>query len=308
MTTAPRVTVAGEALVDLVIAPDGTVAAKLGGAPFNTARAAARLGAPVTFAGALSTDRFGSMLATQLEADAVTVASARTELPTTLAAAELDESGAASYRFYIEGTSAPALVSDTVDAIEPGILFTGGLGLLLQPMADTVLGIVGAADPSTFVVIDINCRPKVIDDRDAYLETVRRALARADLVKVSDDDLAYLDPGSPPIEAARRLLDDGPKVVLVTAGADGTSIVTSDGVIEVPVGKLAAPVVDTIGAGDTFGGALIAWWHGAGLGRDGMTHEYLVQAVRAAHAAAAVVVTRPGADPPHRTDLPDDWN
>jgi fructokinase len=303
----PRVTVAGESLIDLVIAPDGSVVAKLGGAPFNTARAAARLGAPVTFVGAMSTDRFGSMLAAQLDLDGVAVAAGRTDLPTTLAAAELDESGAASYRFYIEGTSAPALVPGDVGVVEPGILFTGGLGLVLQPMADTVLGLIENADASTLVVVDINCRPKIISDRDSYLVLVRRALARADLVKVSDDDLAYLDPGADSIDAARRLLHDGPRVVLVTAGAEGTSIVTSDGVIEVPVGQLAGPVVDTIGAGDTFGGGLVAWWHAAGLGRDGMTHEALVQAVRAAHAAAAVVVTRPGADPPNRTDLPDDW-
>jgi fructokinase len=302
------ISVAGEALIDLVIAPDGSVVAKLGGAPFNTARAASRLGAPVTFVGSISTDRFGSMLAAQLDTDGVAVASGPTDRPTTLAAAELDESGAASYRFYIEGTSAPALVPGDVGVAEPGILFTGGLGLVLQPMADTVLGMIEAADASTLVVVDINCRPKIISDRTAYLALVRRALARADLVKVSDDDLEYLDPGTDPIDAARTLLDDGPRVVLVTAGAAGTSIVTSDGVIEVPVGKLDAPVVDTIGAGDTFGGALVAWWHAAGLGRDGMTHEALVQAVRAAHAAAAVVVSRQGADPPHRSDLPADWD
>jgi len=308
MSRASRVTVVGEALVDLVIAPDGTVVAKLGGAPFNTARAAARLDAPVTFVGALSTDRFGSMLAAQLEADDVDAVSARTDLPTTLSAAELDESGAASYHFYIDGTSAPSLLLPDAGAIEPGILFTGGLALELQPMADSVLGIIDQVDPSTLVVVDINCRPRIIRDRDAYLATVRRALARADVVKVSDEDLEYIHPGTEPIDAARRLLDNGPKVVLVTAGGAGTSIVTTDGVVEVPVGKLAAPVVDTIGAGDTFGGGLVAWWHGAGLGRNGMTHDALVRAVRAAHAAAAVVVTRQGADPPHRADLPEDWN
>ncbi len=303
--------VVGEALIDLVITPDGDVTAALGGAPFNTARAAARLGADVEFGGTLSVDRFGSMLADQLVADGVAVSGPRTELPTTLAAAELDDGGAASYRFYIEGTSAPALCVDATatDAVTPvTVLFTGGLALVLQPMADTVLRMIDDADAATLVAVDINCRPKIITDGDAYLQTVRRALARADLVKVSDDDLAYLQPGVDPIDAARALLDDGPKVVLVTAGAAGTSIVTSDGVIEVPVGDLPGPVVDTIGAGDTFGGGLLAWWQAAGLSRDSMTHEGLVRAVRAAHAAAAVVVTRQGADPPHRADLPDDWN
>lgn len=308
--------VVGEALIDLVITPDGHVAAALGGAPFNTARAAARLGADVEFGGTLSVDRFGSMLAEQLVADGVSATAPRTDLPTTLAAAELDDNGTASYRFYIDGTSAPALVADTSttgsaeSAQHVAVFFTGGLGLVLQPMADIVVDMIEQVDASTLVVVDINCRPKIISDRDAYLALVRRALARTDLVKVSDDDLDYLDyldPGSGPIDAARRLLDDGPRVVLVTAGAEGTSIVTSDGVVEVPVGTLAGPVVDTIGAGDTFGGGLIAWWDAAGLGRE-MTHGALVQAVRAAHAAAAVVVTRQGADPPHRSDLPADWN
>lgn len=302
--------VVGEALIDLVIKPDGEVASALGGAPFNTARAAARLGADVEFGGTLSVDRFGSMLANQLAADGVVVTAPRTDLPTTLAAAELDDDGAASYRFYIDGTSAPVLAADAPDANSENpatVFFTGGLALVLQPMAETVLGMIENADADALVVVDLNCRPKVIGDRDAYVETVRRALARADMVKVSDDDLEYLDPGADPIDAARALLDAGPKVILLTAGAAGTSIVTSDGVVEVPVGELAGPLVDTIGAGDTFGGGFLAWWHAAGLGRSGITHEALVQAVRAAQAAAAVVVTRQGADPPHRSDLPADW-
>ncbi len=303
--------VVGEALIDLVIKPGGEVASALGGAPFNTARAAARLGADVEFGGTLSVDRFGSMLADQLAADGVVVTAPRTDLPTTLAAAELDDDGAASYRFYIEGTSAPVLAADataTDSGVPVTVFFTGGLALVLQPMAETVLGMIEDTDADALVVVDLNCRPKVIGDRDAYVATVRRALARADLVKVSDDDLEYLDPGADPIDAARTLLDAGPKVILLTAGAAGTSIVTSDGVIEVPVGKLAAPLVDTIGAGDTFGGGFLAWWHESGLGRNGITHEALVQAVRAAQAAAAVVVTRQGADPPHRSDLPADWS
>ena len=110
--------VAGEALVDLVIEVDGRVTAAIGGAPYNTARACGRLGADVAFLGAISVDRFGTMMATQLADDGVsTDLVARIEQPTTLAAAELDDGGAASYRFYIEGTSAPALAS--VDATLP---------------------------------------------------------------------------------------------------------------------------------------------------------------------------------------------
>ena len=305
--TESRITVAGEALVDLVIQPDGDVTATLGGAPFNTARAAARLGAPVRFVGALSTDRFGSLLAAQLEADGVRVASARTDLPTTLAAAELDDAGAASYRFYIDGTSAPALEPGDTVSIGSGIFFTGGLGLVLQPMADTVLAMVKAVGDSTTVVFDINCRPKVVGDRAAYLDRVNQLLKRADIVKVSDDDLAYLSPGMGVLDAAHQLRAASGAAVLVTAGASTTSIVTGDSVIEVPVAPLDSPVVDSIGAGDTFGGALVAWWMASGRGRPDVDAEGLQQAVLAAHEAAAVVVTRRGADPPRRAELPDDW-
>ena len=305
--TESRITVAGEALVDLVIQPNGDVTATLGGAPFNTARAAARLGAPVRFVGALSTDRFGSLLAAQLEADGVHVASARTDLPTTLAAAELDDAGAASYRFYIDGTSAPALEPGDTVSIGSGIFFTGGLGLVLQPMADTVLAMVKAVGDSTTVVFDINCRPKVVGDRAAYLNRVNQLLKRADIVKVSDDDLAYLSPGISVLDAAHQLRAASGAAVLVTAGASTTSIVTGDSVIEVPVAPLDSPVVDSIGAGDTFGGALVAWWMASGRGRPDVDAEGLQQAVLAAHEAAAVVVTRRGANPPRRAELPDDW-
>lgn len=316
------ISVVGEALVDLVIEPDGQVEAALGGAPFNAARAAARLGADVQFGGALSRDRFGQMLADQLSEDGVDVAGPRTDEPTTLAAAELDASGAAEYRFYFDGTSAPCLHPTdlapvgTAPSGGPGelrddhhdVFFTGGLGLVLQPMADTIVQIVADLPATTMVVFDINCRPKIIENRDEYRGRVDEVAARSDIVKVSDDDLAYLLPEVGPIDAARRLLDVGARSVLVTAGSSTTSIVTAAGVVEVPVPALQSPVVDTIGAGDTFGGGLVAWWASAGLGRDDVAPEPLTHAVEAAHAAAAVVVTRRGADPPLRSELDDDWN
>ena len=130
--------VVGEALVDLVIDPTGKVVAALGGAPFNTARACGRLGAEVAFLGVISVDRFGSMLQAELESAGVSTASApRCELPTTLAAAELDEHGSATYRFYFEGTSAPSLTARSLveGACRAPLLFTGGLALVLEPMA-----------------------------------------------------------------------------------------------------------------------------------------------------------------------------
>jgi len=304
--TALVITVVGEALIDLVIDPAGTVTAALGGAPFNTARACGRLGADVGFVGALSNDRFGTMLRAQLEDDGVDVSDAPVvDAPTTLAAAELDAHGAASYRFYIDGTSAPALMATpTVD--DGGVVFTGGLGLVLEPMATTVETLVSGLPPSTILVVDVNCRPLVVPDRQTYVDRARRVVGAADLVKVSDDDLAYLSPGVDPVDAAHRLLELGPSAVLVTGGGAGVHVVTTDGERHVAVEPVV--VVDTIGAGDTFGGALMAWLTANEVAVSDLGDlDVLVRAVRAANVAAGGACTRRGADPPRLADLPEGW-
>ena len=307
------IVVAGEALVDLVIDPAGTVTAALGGAPFNTACAAARLGADVEFVGTLSEDRFGSLLQNRLAGDGAGTGHApRSERPTTLAAAELDSSGAAEYRFYIEGTSAPHLTASDVESLPIApVLFTGGLGLVLEPMAESIAGLVAGLPDATAVFVDVNCRPKVIRDREVYVERIERVLARSDVVKVSDEDLAYLRPGLDVGSAAECVLALGPAAVVVTHGATATVVVTAHGTREIPVRPLTAPLVDTIGAGDTFGAGLVtAWLTGGGERgdlRDPSAPDRLARSVAAAHAAVAVVVTRRGADPPWRHELADDW-
>ena len=191
------------------------------------------------------------------------------------------------------------------------MLFTGGLGLVLEPMAQTLLDVVERLPESTTVVVDPNCRPQVIADRDRYGRHLERVLARADIIKVSDEDLDYLMPGVDPDSASARLLDSGSAAVVVTGGAGATRLVTPDGSREIPVTALHAPVVDTIGAGDTFGAALIVAWVRRGGQRaqlrQGGALDELTIPIEAAHEAAAVVVTRRGADPPWRHDLPDTW-
>lgn len=288
--------VAGEALVDLLVAPDGSVRASLGGAPFNTARALGRLGADVRFVGALSDDRFGRLLRDQLVADGVDVGQAASVArPTTLAAAELDEAGAASYRFYVDGTSAPALTDLDVTG---GVWFTGGLGLVLEPMASTIERALLDARHDALMV-DVNCRPLVVPDRDRYVERVERVVERATVVKVSDDDLAYLAPGVEPATAARGMLAHGPEVVLLTAGAAGVRVITTEGERHVPAA--AANIVDTVGAGDTFGAGFLARWVAGGRPTGDLD---LLEAAAAFGArVAAIVVSRPGADPPWSHEL-----
>ncbi|CAN5554333.1 carbohydrate kinase [soil metagenome] len=311
------IVVAGEALMDLVVSPSGDMTAEVGGAPLNVARACARLGGSVALAAGVSTDDFGRRIAETLAADAVGLTLLpRTALPSTLAVAHLDEGGAASYCFYHQGTSAPAM--DPVDVPEPLDAFiTGGLALVFEPMAtsiattlESVVARPGARDSGPLVMIDVNCRPGVIPDRGAYVDRVRAMLVHADVVKVSDEDLAYLDGragGSAGSRAAvEQLVAAGVPLVLVTSGGSATLVVTATGTATVPVEHV--PVVDTIGAGDCFTAAFVTWWLASGYGRAALGHaDRVAPAVHAAHVAAAVVVGRRGADPARTRDLPPDW-
>ena len=302
------IVVAGEALIDLILHPDGRLTAIPGGGPFNTARTIARLDVDVAFLGRLSTDRFGAALTEALAHDGVDLRWAiTTEAPTSLAVAELDERGAASYRFHLAETSAPGLtLEDTLAALRlaPKALHVGTLGLAVDPMASALAAGVLRADPATLVMLDPNCRPRVIPDRDVYLARLRRVLARADVVKVSADDLAYLAPDTTPTEAARSLLADGVRVVLLTDGPRAVAVLTAAFAFESPVPDAA--VVDTVGSGDAFGGAFLARWVERDLGRTQLgDEEALREAVSRAIEVATITCQRPGADPPRRAEV--DW-
>jgi fructokinase len=300
------ITVVGEALVDLVVAADTTIVATPGGAPFNVARACARLGAPVSLVAAISTDRFGNRLLADLSADGVhTEQVQRTDRATTLAVAELDAVGTAAYRFYLEGTSAVALAATPLPATTRAVV-AGGLGLAVEPMASAVERMVLDTADDVLVLLDLNGRPGAVRDRDEYLARLGRVLARADVVKASIEDLGYTDPANAPAHVAARLIAGRTRAVLVTAGADATTVLTAAETRAVPV--IASRVVDTIGAGDGFTAGFVTWWTASGRPLDDLAHfDAVVPAVDAAHQVAAAVVARTGADPPHRDDLPPDW-
>ena len=132
-------------------------------------------------------------------------------------------------------------------------------------MASVIEQLIGRWSPSSVVMIDVNCRPLLIDDRDAYVRRVRSMLASAAVVKVSTDDLAYLAPDTDAVDAARELLDAGAMAVLLTDGSGDVRVLTATEERSVPVPQV--DVVDTIGAGDTFGGAALAWWAANGCTR-----------------------------------------
>lgn len=300
------IVVAGEALYDLVLSEGGTLAAHPGGGPYNTARTIARLGRPVAFLGRISTDRLGSRLRRSLEADGVlTSAIVATDDPTTLALAEMDGGGVASYSFYTAGTAAGGLSSaEAVSALPPRVvaLHLGTLGLVLEPTATALEAVLEAVDERAVVMLDPNVRPQLVPDAASYHRRLARLLVRVDVVKVSDKDLEWLYPGADLIEAAGRLLAVGPRVALVTRGASGASVVTAGGSTFVPA--VPVEVVDTIGAGDAFGGGFLAWWHESGLGRAELGERKAVLAgTRFACEVAARTCERAGAAPPLRNEL-----
>jgi fructokinase len=300
MTGAP-ILVGGEALYDLVARADGSLEGHPGGGPFNTARTIGRLRQPVAYLGRLSTDRLGATHERMLSEDGVDLSPAqRTHEPSTLALASLDESGAASYSFYAAGTAAPGLTPAAALAalpLEVAALHVGTLGLVLEPLAAALEAVVARLAGRTMVVVDPNCRPWVIDAPDVYRARLEHIFEMSDLVKVSEEDLAWLDPGQPACDAARALLAYGPKVVLLTRGPAGSTIVTANGHADVPA--VVVDVVDTIGAGDAFSGGFLAWWSSHGLGRDDLARDGLVvEAARFAAVVAARTVARAGASPP----------
>ena len=300
------VVVSGEALVDLVLAADGSLSGHPGGGPYNVARTVGRLEQPVVYLGRISSDGFGSRLRRELEVDGVGMESVvATDAPTTLALAELDGAGVARYRFYAAGTSAPGLTPEAAAAALPariGIFYVGTLGLVLEPMAATLEGLVARLDDEVMVALDPNCRPTTIDDPAAYRGRLTRLLGRTDLLKVSEEDLAWLEPDAAPLDAARGLLAGDRSVALVTLGARGALVVTAADVREVR--SPPVEVVDTIGAGDAFMGSFLAHWRGRGLGRADLARlDDVAGAAAFACRIAALTCARAGADPPRLGEL-----
>jgi fructokinase len=300
--------VAGEALIDLV--PEspaaGALAAHPGGGPFNAARTIGRLERPVAYLGRLSRDRFGQRMEALLAEDGVRLdAIVHTDEPTTLALADLDEHGVARYRFYTEGTAAAGLTAEAALAARPEdvqIVHAGTLGLVLEPVAAALEALIERLSPHAMILIDPNIRPDVIADPEAYRARLARVLAMSHVLKVSEEDLDWLAPGRRSVDAVRELLEGGPAVGLLTRGASGALVIGRTAEVAVP--SPPTNVVDTIGAGDAFGGGFVAWWHARGLGRDELGHmDCAAAATEFACLVAARTCARPGASPPLLSEL-----
>jgi fructokinase len=305
------IVVCGEALIDLVPTSSSQQRGTPGGGPFTTARALARLGIPTQFLGRLSTDAFGQQLRDLLVADGgdLSLTSFGPE-PTTLAMADVDRDGHAAYRFVIDGTSAPNLTPQMVPtsfAPDVNALHVGTLGLVFEPVATTLAGVVEREHGKLLVMVDPNIRPSAgeggVGAGSGYRARLDRVIAQSTIVKASDADVTWLYPDLDLPSAARVLLASGPRLVVVTLGAEGALAVQSEG--EVQVAAPAVKVVDTIGAGDAFGAALLAWLRDhLRLSPDlRLERVELQDALEFACLVASITCTRAGADPPRRADL-----
>ncbi|WP_116598029.1 carbohydrate kinase family protein [Primorskyibacter marinus] len=296
----------GEALIDMLprttTGGEGAFAPHAGGAVFNTAIALGRLGTPTGYFGGLSHDLFGQLLETNLAASNVDSRLApRSDRPTTLAFVTLTD-GQAQYAFYDENTAGRMLRAEDLPTLtdEVSALFFGGISLVGEPAADAYKALALREASRLPVMIDPNIRPGFITDEARYRARLDTMLAVSDIVKISDEDLHWL--GTTP---QGLLASGGPKLVLLTRGAQGVEAHIGAGSFEVPAQK--ALVVDTVGAGDTFNAGLLA-----GLSREGLlskaaiaeaSPDMLSPAIELGARAAAVTVSRAGANPPWAEEL-----
>ena len=297
--------VIGEALVD-VVRRDGAETAFPGGSAANCAVALSRLDRTVWFATAWGSDAYGDLLARHLGDNGVSMAGDPARLPRTASAtATIGPDGAATYVFDITWAPGPAVLPDDVTAV---VVACGSIGAVLAPGADVVRSELAARRSTALTYYDLNARPQVTGVDDDLVTRVEELVGLADLVKGSDEDLAALWPEATEEQVASDVLERGAAALVVTKGEHGATWWSAGG--RVDVAMVPVEVVDTIGAGDTFGAAMVdALWSlgavGAGAGErvSALTPDQVEGVLSRAVAAAAVTVSRPGADPPYASDL-----
>ncbi|PVA06515.1 carbohydrate kinase family protein [Thalassorhabdomicrobium marinisediminis] len=303
----------GEALIDMLPAAtaDGqtTFVPHAGGAVFNTAIALGRLGLDAGLLTGLSTDMFGAQLVAALADSHVdTGLAVRSDRPSTLAFVQLVD-GQARYNFYDENSAGRMLTDADMPAVPDQVsaLFFGGISLACEPAADAYADLLAREGGPRAVMLDPNIRPGFIEDATRYRARLNAMLAHTDIVKVSDEDLAWILPDSASeAERVATLRKRGPAVVIVTRGSDGATGYLADGAqVQVPAAQVT--VVDTVGAGDTFNAGVLAKLARTGhLSKDALASlsgDALQQAMAFGAKVAGVTVSRAGANPPWAHDL-----
>jgi len=295
--------VCGEVLIDLIPCTDGVRVPHVGGGPANTAKALARLGLDAHFIDGISTDKYGVAARKELLDDEVKLDLALTsEKPTCLATVTLDANGGASYEFLIDGTATFDFSLEWLpdpSRYKPQVLHIGTLVTVIEPGADVLYDWAIHVAEFAPIVYDPNIRPSVMGDRDKYQASVEKWAAISSVIKVSDDDMAWLYPGVEYAEVAQRWVSDGAALVVVTRGSQGLIGFTADGVVEVPGMKIE--VADTVGAGDTVGAIIVEAMVEKGILN--LTGDVLKSTLHRAAVAAGITCSRKGAQPPYKHEL-----
>lgn len=303
----------GEALIDMIPTPtsngDMGFVPHSGGAIFNTAIALGRLEVSAGMLTGMSSDLFGQQLTEALQASRVdTSLLIACDRPTTLAFVKLVD-GHASYLFYDENSAGRMLAPADLPLLPAAVsaLYFGGISLACEPGAETYAALAKREASSRVIMLDPNIRPSFITNPAAYRDRLDRMITRADIVKVSDEDLTWIYPGQASLEdKIEQLCAAGPSVVILTRGADGASGFFGDGGrIDVPVRKV--DVVDTVGAGDTFNAGVLAKLSELNLltkpGLAEIAAQHLGEALEYGAKVAAITVSRAGANPPWRDEI-----
>ncbi|MEO1911524.1 MAG: carbohydrate kinase [Paracoccus sp. (in: a-proteobacteria)] len=297
---------AGESLIDMV-PEDGAFRPLAGGAVYNTAIALGRLGQDTGYLWPISRDPFGDVIMRPLAEAGVNIdLCPRTDRLTTLALVTLTN-GEALYSFYDEGSAGRMLTSDDIAPLPASVsaLFAGGISLVPDPCGAAIEGLIAQHHDRLPVMIDPNIRPFFITDPDSYRARLDRMLPMADIVKLSSDDLEWLYPGLDPEDAARKVLATGPRMVLQTGGEAGAKAIWNGPTVSAPA--VRTTVADTIGAGDTFNAGVMASFDRQGvLTKDGIatvTADQIHAALTLGAKAAAITVSRPGANPPWAREM-----
>ena len=292
-----QVWVAGEVLIDLI--PDGSDRTPIvGGGPANTAKALSKLGIDAQFIDGISTDDYGQMAKAELVASGVKLDYVKySDKPTCLAIVSLSESGSASYEFVIENTATFDFTLDWLanpQTERPSILHIGTLATAIEPGASVLFAWAQSVAKVAPIVFDPNIRPAVISDRDLYVKQVERWVAISSAIKVSDEDLKWLYPSLEIDQVVNNWLTKGPTLIVVTYGDKGLAGYRVGEKISVDAAKVV--VADTVGAGDTVGAILVEAIVKDGL--DTLTGVRLEMMLKRAAKAAAITVSRSGANPP----------
>ncbi len=291
--------VAGEVLIDL-IPKDGGRVAIVGGGPANTAKALARLGFDSYFIDGISTDAYGEQARAELLADGVKLDySLTSNNPTCVATVTLDASGGATYEFLIDGTATFEFNESWLPnpSNPPAVLHVGTLATIVEPGATNLFN--WAEKVEAPLVFDPNIRTSVVNDRDRYIAIMQKWAAISSVIKMSEDDLAWLYPDMDFRAAAKNFINEKTQLVVLTRGASGIDGYTQDGEVSVPGVRVA--VVDTVGAGDTVGAILVEAIVKYGL--DNLVGTTLENTLHRAAQAAAITCSRAGANPPTFQEL-----